>query len=233
MKNFLIPFEIGKSENFFEIKNESSRTIFFHHFFLKFIMSGIVPSKIQKAFYAMNENIRKSTAETDESDYQIQRVEQQRFIKVKKMDIDALISLFDSYATKKTYATGFFNLAMIANNFVQLKDIIDLGQTRKLDILNIIILLFVILSLVLQIVVGVVLIYLAKTNEFIDKEKRDQLIKRNNAVTFLPTLIPRFIFSFLFTKKQKSQKSIIELINAILFKTNRGKQLLDMLCQNL
>lgn len=126
-----------------------------------------------------------TTTETDESDYQVQRVEQQRFIKVKKMDIDALINLFDSYATKKTYATGFFNLAMIANNFVQLKEIIDLSQNQKLDILNIIILFFVILSLVLQIVVGVVLIYLAKTNEFIDKEKRDQLIKKNNAVTFL------------------------------------------------
>lgn len=133
----------------------------------------------------MNISNEKSTAETDESDYQIQRVEQQRFIKVKRIDIDALINMFDSYATKKTYATGFFNLAMIANNFVQLKDIIDLSQTQRLDFLNIIILFFVLLSLVLQIVVGVVLIYLAKTNEFIDKDKRDQLIKRNNAVTFL------------------------------------------------
>lgn len=126
-----------------------------------------------------------TTTETDESDVQIQKVEQQRFIKVKKMDMDTLIHLFDSYATKKTYATGFFNLAMIANNFVQLKEIIDLSQTQKLDVLNIIILFFVILSLVLQIVVGVVLIYLAKTSEFVDKEKRDQLIKKNNAVTFL------------------------------------------------
>lgn len=130
-----------------------------------------------------NSAIRQGT-DTDESDYQIRRVEEQTAF-LKKMDIDALINMFDSYATKKTYAAGFFNLALIATNFTQLKQLVQLSQIQELDIINVIALFFIIISLLSQLVVGIILIYIAKTNEFIDQEKRDQLIKRNNAVTFL------------------------------------------------
>lgn len=132
----------------------------------------------------MENSNQRQTTDTDESDYQVRRVEEQTAF-LKKMDIDALINMFDSYATKKTYAAGFFNLALIATNFTQLKQLVQLSQIQELDIINVIALFFIIISLLSQLVVGIILIYIAKTNEFIDQEKREQLIKRNNAVTFL------------------------------------------------
>ncbi|CAF0902878.1 unnamed protein product [Brachionus calyciflorus] len=130
---------------------------------------------------------QKVSTDTDDSDCQIRRVEEQKFIK--KMDIDTLINMFDSYATKKTYAAGFFNLALIATNFTQLKHVIDLSQSNELGLINIVFLLFIVGSLLLQLVVGVVLIYIAKTTEFMNEAKRDQLIKRNDLVTIMSITI--------------------------------------------
>lgn len=55
--------------------------------------------------------------------------------------------------------------------------------------INIVILTFVCLSLVLQFLVAVVLVFLAKSGEFIDEEKRNQLIRNNNGVTILVLII--------------------------------------------
>ena len=55
--------------------------------------------------------------------------------------------------------------------------------------INIIILAFVSLSLVLQFLVAVALVFLAKNGEFIDEDKRNQLIRNNNGVTVLVLII--------------------------------------------
>ena len=41
------------------------------------------------------------------------------------IDLNKLNKVFDSYATKKTIATGFFNLALVATNFAQMKYLIS------------------------------------------------------------------------------------------------------------
>ena len=61
---------------------------------------------------------------------------------------------------------------------------------------NIIVMVSVCLSLVLQFIIGVALVYMAKEAEFIDEHKRNELIKKNNVVTLL-ALIISFINIFL------------------------------------
>jgi len=65
-----------------------------------------------------------------------------------------------------------------------MKQLIVLGNTSWTAI-NIVILSFVCLSIFLQLVVGIVLVFLAKQGEFIDEDKRNQLIRSNNGVTLL------------------------------------------------
>lgn len=112
--------------------------------------------------------------------------ENMKFIDLGQIDIRGLSNIFDSYATRKTYATGMFNLALIATNFTQMKHIIavtpSLGQ---LSITNGILLIFVCVSLLLQLLLNIILVFLAKHGEFYDEEKREQLIKSNNAVTLI------------------------------------------------
>ena len=61
---------------------------------------------------------------------------------------------------------------------------------------NIIVMVSVCLSLILQFIIGVALVYMAKEGEFIDEYKRNELIKKNNFVTLL-ALIISFINIFL------------------------------------
>lgn len=101
------------------------------------------------------------------------------------MDVRTLSNVFDSYATKKTFATGFFNLALIATNFKDLKELLMIQHANGWSNLQMTLLTLVCLSLVLQFIVGVVLVFLAKNGEFIDREKREILIRKNNLATLL------------------------------------------------
>ena len=65
-----------------------------------------------------------------------------------------------------------------------MKQLIVTGQTNW-NALNIVLLTFVCLSLLLQFVIGIALVFLAKSGEFIDDDKRNQLIRSNNWVTIL------------------------------------------------
>lgn len=80
--------------------------------------------------------------------------EKQKFLNLQRTDLDGLVNMFDSYATKKTYAAGFFNLALIATNFTQLKQLIELVTVGadSLSVINIVVLMFVSMSLLLQVV---------------------------------------------------------------------------------
>ena len=61
-----------------------------------------------------------------ESDLKKTTTQNERFIDFSgaKMDLSALSNIFNSYATKKTFATGFFNLALVATNFAQMKQLL-------------------------------------------------------------------------------------------------------------
>lgn len=107
------------------------------------------------------------------------------------IDIKSLTNIFNSYATRKTLATGFFNLALVATNFAQMKQLIapPQGRTTTWTPLNIVLMTFIGLSLLLQFVVGILLVFLAKQGEFIDEEKRNRLIRNNNGATLLVVAI--------------------------------------------
>ena len=118
-------------------------------------------------------------------DIQVEKAEVQKFLDFNGLDIKGLSNIFNTYATKKTYATGFFNLALIATNFTQLKQIIAASSIAPLSVTNVILLSSICISLLLQLILVVVLVFLAKNGEFYDNEKREQLIRRNNAVTLI------------------------------------------------
>ena len=97
---------------------------------------------------------------------------------------------FTSYATKKTYATGFLNIALVTTNFSQLKTIITQAEKDKYwKALSIIILVCIAISLIFQFIVAVMLIFLSRAAQFEKEEKRNQLIRNNNIATILALII--------------------------------------------
>jgi hypothetical protein len=149
----------------------------------------------------LNCMIVETSSNHDSSDLSVQRAEEQKFIDLNGIDLKGLSNIFNSYATKKTYATGFFNLALIATNFTQLKQVITACSSMSdVSITNMVILSFIVISLLLQVFLVVLLVFLAKNGEFYDEEKREQLIKNNNIVTlivFAISIINVFINVFL------------------------------------
>jgi hypothetical protein len=104
------------------------------------------------------------------------------FANHKPIDVDKLSKAFNSYASKKTYATGFFNLALVTTNFSQIKFLITINNWIPL---NIVLVSFVGVSIILQFSLAILLIFLVKQGEFVDDEKRDQLIRNNNWATII------------------------------------------------
>jgi hypothetical protein len=124
----------------------------------------------------------------EEEDFKVKTVKNQKFINFNNLpiDLDALTKIFNSYATKKTIATGFFNLALVATNFAQMKQVITVSaRAAYWTPLSIVLLCFIAISLALQFFVAVALIFMAKSGEFIDETKRNQLIRSNNGVTLM------------------------------------------------
>lgn len=103
---------------------------------------------------------------------------------------------FNSYASVKTYANGFFNLALVTTNAVQLKQLIEPMPTATITQaspssqvndrpLNVMLITFVCMSLLLQLVVAVLLVFLARRDEFVDEAKRMAIVRGNNWATLL------------------------------------------------
>ncbi len=120
---------------------------------------------------------------------------QSHFIDLDKIplpiSLKELNSIFNSYSTKKTIATGFFNIALVASNFGQLKNIVQPpgNMTQTWSPLIIVSLVFICLSLSMQFILALMLVFLAKNGEFVDEEKRNQLIRNNNFATLLALVI--------------------------------------------
>ena len=129
-------------------------------------------------------------------------VQGQGFINLSGIDLKELTEKFDTFATRKTFTAGSFNLALIATKFAQLKMLV-VPTPKVWEALPIVLLVFISISLLLQFAVGFGLIFLAKQHEFIDEEKRNQLIKSNNWVTilvFIIAIVNIFINIFLVAK---------------------------------
>lgn len=104
-------------------------------------------------------------------------------------DFTHLTNLFTSYSTKKTFATGLLDLALIANNFSQMKQIIMAKRLTTWQVLDIVIMFSICASLILQFICGVMIIFSTRQDEFLDDSKRPNLVKRNNVLTLLIVVI--------------------------------------------
>lgn len=117
------------------------------------------------------------------------------------MDFSNLNNLFNAYATKKTYATGLLDLALMATNFTQLKQLIiekglDDHQWQPIDI---VLIFFISLSIIMQLICGMAMLFTAK-HEFINESDIRYVVIRNNWITMLVlaiTVINLFINVFM------------------------------------
>jgi ABC-type sugar transport system permease subunit len=106
-------------------------------------------------------------------------------------EVKKIVGVFNSFATKKTFSTSLFNVALVATNVAQIKQICapSGGRLPTWNAINIVCLVFVCFSLVLQFLVALVLAFLAKSGEFIDDDSRNRLIRSNNFATILVLII--------------------------------------------
>jgi hypothetical protein len=121
---------------------------------------------------------------------------------VTNLNAQALNTSFNTYATRKTYATGLFDLALLAANFSQLKQLI-LSTSTTWTTFDVVLVCFITASLLLQFTIGILLVYIARQNEFIDEIKRVVLVRLNNATTVIilaVTIINIFLSVFVTVK---------------------------------
>lgn len=116
--------------------------------------------------------------------------EKQKMLNVSAMpDFTHINNMFNSYSTKKTFATGLLDLALIANNFSQMKQLILSKQNSPWQVLDIVIMISISASLFLQFICGIIIIFSSKHEEFTNDAKRPELVKKNNFITLLIVVI--------------------------------------------
>ena len=126
----------------------------------------------------------------EENDYKKVEVESQRLTELRQAsELKSLNSTFNSFSNKKAYATGLLDLALITTNFAQLKQLIQSKKSAQWEVLDIIVIICVCFSLLLQFLCGAVLVFSAKQFEFTDENKRDASVKLNNMLTLLILVI--------------------------------------------
>jgi hypothetical protein len=117
-------------------------------------------------------------------DFKIKKVEENKsFVSLEKFDIKEILDLWDAYATKKTATAGFFNLALMSSNFVQLKNI-SKHPHSKYTLIDHITIVAICLSLVLQFMSGIVMVFLGR-NSIGNQKFKQILIKNNDLVTLM------------------------------------------------
>lgn len=100
-----------------------------------------------------------------------------------------LSSEFNSYSTKKNFATGLLDLALIATNFSQMKQLIVTRRSSQWHTIDIVLMFSICASLILQFVCGIVLVFSTKQEDFCNEEKRIQSVKNNNSITLIVLVI--------------------------------------------
>jgi hypothetical protein len=115
------------------------------------------------------------------------------------IDANNINNMFNAYSTRKTFATGLLDLALIATNFTQMKQVIQAKQDSPWQPIDIVIIFAICLSIILQFICGVILLFSAK-QEFLDEYEIDEIMQRNNSITVLVlaiTIVNIFINVFL------------------------------------
>ena len=125
----------------------------------------------------------------DMEDLKKETVEQQRFIDLDKLDLANIALLMDTYATKKTCTAGFFNMALMATNSSQLKNLINQNRNLQYSIVNIGLIAAITVSLILQLIAGAVLLFLGKNRLIENTNIKRMLIRNNDLVTLVVFII--------------------------------------------
>lgn len=111
-----------------------------------------------------------------------------------------LTNIFNAHSTKKTFTTGLLDLALIATNFTQMKQLIITTRTTQWHVLDIVLMFSICISLILQFLCGIFLVFSTKQEDFNDEQKRSISIKNNHTITLFVlsiTVVNIFINVFL------------------------------------
>ncbi len=135
--------------------------------------------KIKRFF--LNKKMDSSCIQKSDTKTEKKGQEDVQFIDIKQIDTKELMEMWDKYATKKTATAGFFNMALLANNFMTLRTF--LTSKRDLEnshaILHIVIIVATVISILMQVFAGLVLIFLGK-NTLAGSDKIRKLLTKNN-----------------------------------------------------
>ncbi|KAM4736785.1 LOW QUALITY PROTEIN: ninjurin-1 [Anableps anableps] len=115
------------------------------------------------------------------------------------------------YATKKSAAQSMLDVALLMANSSQLKTILYVGPGYRFYIPLIVLLA---LSITLQVIVGLLLVFIAMKNDLNDRRKHAKLNRMNNAATvfvFFTVLINIFITALGFQGHTVSAAPVIPI----------------------
>ena len=120
----------------------------------------------------------------DEDSKSIKQAEVKNFVNMEKFSINEIMDMWDMYATKKTATAGFFNIALMTSNLAQLNMKIKV-QKLEYSLMDFVVVGAVLISLLLQVLAGIVMVFLGK-NKLAENEKiKRMLVKNNDMVTLM------------------------------------------------
>jgi hypothetical protein len=127
-----------------------------------------------------NNSIKKTKIVYDES---------RNLLDTNYIDLNQINETISSFATNKTFATGLLDIALISTNFQQLKQVILSKKDVPFDTIELVVMFSICLSLILQLICGIFLVFSTRSTDFIDELEMENNVKNNNLITFLILLI--------------------------------------------
>lgn len=113
-----------------------------------------------------------------------------------QMDKQELTHKFNSYATVKIYAIGFFTLILMTTNVVQLKQLISPSHQAPITEWTprtVLLLFFICTSILFLIVISILLVInVKKQDEFGMDDKRKRIVQINNLTTLFISIMAVF-----------------------------------------
>ena len=110
-------------------------------------------------------------------------------VKMEASDFHAQQSTRQTFASRKSYATGLLDIALITSNFAHIKQIFKNKEKIEWGILDIVLLCLISVSLLLQLICGIWLIFLPTKKEFANENEKEKHKTRENVFTFLILVI--------------------------------------------
>ena len=110
-------------------------------------------------------------------------------LKTESSDFHVQPSHRHTFASRKSYATGLLDIALITSNFAHLKQIFKNKESISWNILDVVLLCLIAVSLLMQLICGMWLVFLPIKKEFKDEMEKEKHKLRENVFTFLILVI--------------------------------------------